>query len=441
MACVVALTVGACSSGKSEKVLPNATAQWTSHVGAPSSSDVIATDKYVFVETRNASSSRDGFQVLDAATGERKWDLPPADDDRLIWVGDTAVVVTEHGDDGKQTTVYSSSTGRRMYTTGPEDINTTWPVVTNDTLVQGNESAAASHSGAEAIGIDLATGKKRWSTDLPGKPGSFMDLSVAAPKSDGELQGGTEKHTLQQASTTPLVFAGTGQDPEVMDSTVSLDTATGNTKWTWKKPLNGKTSGHDVGTLSNGDFWYVRGSCPDTSIDVIDAKDGKVTTTPAERTFFDSEGSSTCEGGADDGVFPVEKTLAMAQNDKHRPEVIDLTTGKPMWTAKESGTPLVLHRKVAIYSAAGEKRRSDTSAVDVATGKRLWKEHGDDTLNRPGWVESACDDLVFSSDQTYTYAFDLRTGRGRWRTAGNLEAIDADFYFVINKKGLTAIPR
>ncbi|MGH8877826.1 MAG: PQQ-binding-like beta-propeller repeat protein [Stackebrandtia sp.] len=99
------------------------------------------------------------------------------------------------------------------------------------------------------------------------------------------------------------------------------------------------------------------------------------------------------------------------QDSKHRPRVIDVSSGKKVWTAKGEGEPLIYGDGVAIYRSVSSKGDGKVHAVDVKSGKELWSS-SDVTPNSQSTIANG--QLISDEDDT-TLVTDLRTGKPQWR--------------------------
>lgn len=167
-----------------------------------------------------------GVTALDAATGEEEWHYrEPGRDTEGFAVTGGAVVVSTDGGDGGRVVGFETGTGRllwqRSLDVGGQDVLRYGALRSGGGLSAGKGVLLTQRGEEQDVriaGVDVRTGKDRWTADLTAQPGCLLRLPLMEGMSDGSLALVAE----HCRGDTLRVHA--------------LDPATGQVRWTHEQP-------------------------------------------------------------------------------------------------------------------------------------------------------------------------------------------------------------
>ncbi|HZE37952.1 MAG TPA: PQQ-binding-like beta-propeller repeat protein [Stackebrandtia sp.] len=368
----------------------------------------------------------DTVRVINAETGKQAWQRSTGDG--RYWVGDKAIVTFPEYGNG-ELAAYDIRDGKRLWKRLPhltdEQKDDVVGTFTSDTLVMAYDKGSHSRDEQyELIGTALDTGKRKWHRTISGDD---LDLDLATPASvrDNDQPFKDDHKTFSTMTDTDVVYVNENVDADVPKETLAIDISTGKTRWKLRDPL-GRMSHATLRTIDHGRILSMAEDdhhhCSDLKIDIADPSDDTVVSETVNLGYQVKDGAAVkCDGG---NAFPLYQNSLLGQARTGRPQVVDLRDGKPRWTATRPGQPVGIHGRIVLSGIDHKDFSTTLTATDIEEGKTLWKI--DDVGPLIG-NDAVAGDTYLSSGRGVT-AYDLDSGKRRWRLAGELVDITDDYY-------------
>lgn len=282
--------------------------------------------------------------VLDAASGAGRWTVPDVAGpvrvtaDAVVYASDGLIKVHDLAS-GQERFNYQAELGHNppFWTASPTTLVT----------VERNGKNRL------AVATSLTTGKQLWS-----KPYS-KELAVSTPVLPNPVRTAVDAVSgIQVAAPTPAVYVNVGLRENGDEKTYALDIAHGVDRV-------GPQSVFDLDT-------YPLIAVGERVVSVSERRDCATSLTlydPATGTMGAASFGADCDAAA--SSVRVEGGALIGQNGDGRPQVVDVASGQPRWTAEGRGVVQAFREPVVAYSPDGNDQ--PLKLEDVTGGPAPWQ--------------------------------------------------------------------
>ncbi|GLZ77417.1 hypothetical protein Afil01_22240 [Actinorhabdospora filicis] len=348
--------------------------------------------------------------VLDAGSGAVRWTVP--DVEGPVRVAADSVVYAS----GALIKVHDLAGGQERFSYRAElGHNPPFWTATPTTLVTVERDGKY----REAVATSLTTGKQLWHKRYD------KELAVAAPVLPDPVHTAMDASPgVQVAAATSAVYLNTGLREAGDEKSLTLDIATGT-------ELDSPGTVFDLDTYSLitvGDRVVSvseRSGC-ETKVVLYD---------PLAKSAKTAGFGADCNASAT--TVRVDGGALIGQNLDGRPEVVDVVTGEPRWTADARGVAQAFREPVLAYSPDGDDQ--PLKIVDVSGGPEPWQAR--DTTPAAGPATLAGKYLLTSSgsfptaerpDDAYaTTGYNIDIDKLMWHQPGARLIAVTEKYFVL----------
>lgn len=376
--------------------------------------------------------------VLDRRDGKRRWsqatETPSYQDGHQVFVVNDSVVVVG----GKSAVVYDLTDGEQRFRWQHDSRHGTQGVgvLRTGLLV---DSCGTHYQDCTVSLLDLHTGKPLWQRQVT----ALHKLLSPAPRDVTPGSGGAEVTDLMdpllpsEGAEAVVLTDGTVEGaPDEPDRATRLDMRTGAVVGSFAVPRElGRSTSDGGGTRLLGDvILHSENACGQYT--AYDARTGAQRwSRPVNQRHLELPTSSyindmsvKCESTQP----PVSDGGLLVSAPTHEPQIMDLTTGEPRWTAKPEGVWLGYDNGIAM---AWTDPDGPYRALDTKTNNELW-------THRPPWLQehdpvdaklalaayavgfgqffySGIEDNGSSRDRSVVRTLDLKTGRPLWAAKGD----------------------